>query len=70
MYVAPQRKRQAVPPTAFLTTNNDLRSDFKKGECQCKSCESLKLDFSDYLDDAKCEDCGQWQNESLRPENH
>lgn len=70
MHVAPQRKRQSAPPTAFQTTTKELRSDFKKGECQCKSCESLSLAYSPYLDDAKCDDCGQWQNEALRPENH
>lgn len=38
---------------------------FIAGECVCKACKSANLHFYAYLDDAKCQDCKQYQNEPL-----
>lgn len=38
---------------------------FIAGECICKACKSPNLNFYAYVNDAKCTDCLQYQNEPL-----
>jgi len=60
------RKKQPRPPIAFTLAESGADSkEFIAGECICRNCKSLSLKFSNYIEDAKCDDCGQWQNEEL-----
>ena len=57
-------KTPAPQPIVFTLIDSGESTDtFKQGECICKNCKSTNLDFSPYLEDAKCTVCGQWQNE-------
>lgn len=62
--------RQTVPPitSVYVTVDSPTpTNNFQPGLCVCKACKSPRLTFSAYLDDAKCDDCFQWQNEDLTP---
>ena len=59
-------KNRPRPPIAFALAESGADSKvFIAGECVCRNCKSLSLTFSTYIEDAKCDDCGQWQNEEL-----
>ena len=38
---------------------------FNPGQTVCISCGSTNLHYYDYVDDAKCNCCRQWQNEDV-----
>ena len=55
-----------VPPSPiqfFNKQTGENTPDFKLGVTSCKTCNSTILSYYAYLTDAKCDCCGQWQNE-------
>jgi len=65
-----QTKRIPKPSTSVFVLLGDPEpsATFVAGACVCKTCRAKDLTFYRYLDDAKCDDCGQWQNEDPIPE--
>jgi hypothetical protein len=53
--------------TQFLSTCGEIIAEFDSSRCICIACRSTELSYHEYLDDAKCSDCYQWQNEDLLP---
>lgn len=61
-----QQKQTTQAPIVFMRRGDPEPSPtFIAGECICKACKSPNLLFYSYLDDAKCQDCKQYQNEPL-----
>lgn len=66
MLIASTRKTIVHPPISFLSgSTGEMMSLFSPDQCVCKACNSPRLSYVAYLDDAKCDDCRQWQNEDL-----
>lgn len=62
------RKPAPAIHSIFMLPNDPVpTATFKPGECICKVCSSTKLRFIPYLEDAKCEICLQYQNETVIP---
>lgn len=62
--------RRTAPPSisVYVIADDTTPTDtFQPGLCVCKACKSPRLSFSAYLEDAKCDECFQWQNEDLLP---
>ena len=65
---APAKKNSKPAPVAFVRRGDPEPSAvFIPGECICKECKSTDLRFVPYLEDAKCNQCDQWQNEPPLP---
>lgn len=61
-------RHKPLPPIAFLHADSGAEVPrFIPGECMCKACKSRDLEYSSYLEDAKCKSCSQWQQEELIP---
>jgi hypothetical protein len=54
--------------TCTFKPNAPRNVTFVAGKCVCKTCRAKDLTFYRYLDDAKCDGCGQWQNEEPIPD--
>lgn len=55
-------------PITFIQIGTGIQTPiFRQGDCVCKACKSTNLTYIKYLQDAKCDDCSQWQNEDLLP---
>lgn len=68
MYTQKKSSTKQAMPVFMLKGDIDPSPTFVAGRCECKTCKSTELDFYKYLADAKCSDCGQWQNEEPIPE--
>jgi hypothetical protein len=63
---SPTRQTTKQAPIVFMRCGDPEPSPtFVAGKCICKACKSPNLHFYSYLDDAKCLDCRQYQNEPL-----
>lgn len=62
---APARKSKPAKAPMVFVRRGDLEPSpvFDADQCICKLCGSPKLRFYKYLDDAKCSECDQYQNE-------
>jgi len=69
MFIKPQTSKLSQP-IVFQTVTGEQLGTFTARRCICKACRSPNMRFEKYLEDAKCEECGQWQNEDLTPVNH
>ncbi|MCU6502351.1 hypothetical protein LPN04_31600 [Rugamonas sp. A1-17] len=67
MYVAAPKKPVVQPTHFHIGDTGETSPNFIQGISACKACRSHKLDHYKYLDDAKCGECGQWQNEDPLP---
>lgn len=66
MYTAAAPKKPKIPPIQFLRLDNGEPSPtFVPGNCKCKNCGSTVLTYYACVEDAKCDECPQWQNEEL-----
>jgi hypothetical protein len=71
MYTAINHRPKSKQPNQFLSARSgEFELEFKPGECACKACSSNNVRFVAYVEDAKCDECLQWQNEDLIPANH
>lgn len=68
MYIQKKHHTKQAMPVFMMLGEVEPATSFVAGKCVCKSCKSVELDFYNYLDDAKCCDCGQWQNEDPNPD--
>lgn len=60
---AKQQKLKTIPIMFVRRDDPEPSPVFVPGECVCKVCRSPDLQFYGYLNDAKCGECGQYQNE-------
>lgn len=68
MYTHIKRTPKPFTPVFVLSGDPEPSAIFVAGKCVCKTCRSKDLTFYRYLDDAKCDSCGQWQNEDPIPD--
>lgn len=63
MHIQTKRPPKPSTPVFVLLGDPEPSVTFVAGKCVCKTCRAKDLTFYRYLDDAKCDGCGQWQNE-------
>lgn len=68
MYTQSKRTPKPSTPLFVLSGDPEPSTIFVAGQCVCKTCRAKDLTFYRYLDDAKCDCCGQWQNEEPNPD--
>lgn len=68
MYTQIKPTQKPSIPVFVISGDPEPSTSFVAGRCVCKTCKSTDLDFYRYLSDAKCADCGQWQNEDRIPD--
>jgi hypothetical protein len=50
-------------PVFVMSGEFEPSMTFVAGRCVCKACLSNDLTYFAYVEDAKCNECRQWQNE-------
>lgn len=56
--------KKSTPTMFTLAEDGEATPSFQPGKCKCKNCGSQQLDYYAFVEDAKCSECSQWQNES------